>query len=102
MNEPRAYTEDEMRDQFLDAVRRIARFWADLDENKTSMQDRCDGVAFSVLSLMDGCNIGLPPVDLVFRPHPSDKQYHIDEGENWIEDGTTLSTMLHEHFYKKG
>jgi hypothetical protein len=37
----------------------------------------------------------------VFRPNDEDKQYHIDRGENWIEDGTTISDMLHEHYYQK-
>ncbi len=101
MSEPRAWTPDELRDSLLEHVRQIAHYWA-TNAQSGNLADRCDGVAFSILAMMDGCTIGIPPVDLVFRPHEEDKQYHIDNGENWIEDGTTISDALHEHYYKDG
>jgi hypothetical protein len=97
--EPREMTPDELRDEFLDRVRAIVLHWAN-ESREPTIQGKCDGVAFSILTLLDGCS-DLPCVDLVFRPNDEDKQYHIDRGENWIEDGTTISDMLHEHYYQK-
>jgi len=80
---PRAYTSDEMRDIFIAAVRDAAAYWASLPETdkatgrEMSIRNRCDGVAFSILSLMDGSTLNMPPVDLVFRPHEDDKDYRL-------------------------
>lgn len=100
---PRAYTADEVRDMLLDHIRASARYWAELpDFDKATgrgitVQDRCEGVAFSILSTLDGCSY-LPAFDLAACPHEDDKAYHQSEGENWIEPGTTISDMLHERF----
>lgn len=104
--EPRALTEEELRDMLLDHVRALSKYWAELPvlDKATGREltafDRCEGVAFSILSCLDGCSY-LPAFDLVAQPHEDDKEFHRAEGENWIEPGTTISTMLHEFFYKR-
>lgn len=100
MVEPRAYTADELRDKLLNHFLDIAHYWADLPEGEGSRTtyDRIEGAIFSVLSTLDGCSPAMCGIDLVLRPHEDDKQFCIDEGENWIEDGTVISDMLHEHF----
>lgn len=103
-DKPRAVTAEELRDQLLDHMLCMARYWAELEsENHTTVLSKIEGFAHSVLVMLDGCSCssGLPAFDLVAKPHPDDKQYHIDNEENWIEDETRISDMLHEHWYKR-
>lgn len=49
---PRAYTAEELRNNVLNHVRLMVEYWATLpglDE-----RSRCDGVAFAILSTLDG------------------------------------------------
>lgn len=99
---PRAYTEDELRDQFIDHVRDIATYWGSEERREgITSTERCFGTVHSILALLDGCAIGFPGIDLVLEPHESDKEYHINLGENWIEPGTRLSYNLCHYLYRK-
>ena len=99
MNEPRASTECEVRAEFLSHVHLLANYWATLPYK--SAQERCDGLAFSILSMIDGCNAGLPAFEISLSPHQDDKEYHRQEGENGYEPGMVINDcMLHEMWYK--
>lgn len=89
MAEPRAMTPDEVRQRFLAQVRDAVRYWE--ARPGLSAHDRCEGVAHTVLAILDGSMEGLPSADIVFRPRPEDKPYLQGEGENWIEDGTVIN-----------
>lgn len=96
--EPRAYTAEEVRKQYMDHFRMLARYWANLP-NKTPLE-RCEGLLFSIYSTLDGL-YGLPAVNMYPYPHESDKQYHIDNGDNWYDpDAMFNDTMLHDLMYK--
>lgn len=97
----RAITKEELREQILNQMRVYAREWAALP-NKTE-QERCDGLAFSILNIFDGTTAALPAFDIVARPHPDDKRYYQENGENYIEDGTILNDdcMLHDLYYRR-
>lgn len=96
----RAYTAEEVREMFLNQARAYAAYWAELP-GKTA-QERCDGLAFSLMNIFDGTSVGLPAFDIVVRPHPDDKAYHIREGTKYFEDGTVLNDcMLHEMYYPR-
>lgn len=98
---PRAYTADEIREMFLERVRSIADFWANESKAKTN-KERCDGVAFSILNLLDGTTVGFPACDVLVSPHPDDKAYRKERGENWFEPGTMFNdTLLHELYYRQ-
>ncbi len=94
----RAYTHDEVVSIIIDHSRMMAKYWANLPD-KTPLE-RCEGVAFSILTLLDGSTMSLPGVDLILRPHESDKEYHIENGENYFEPDMIISTALHEFFHK--
>jgi len=97
--EPRAYTVEEVREEMLDYLRNIANYWADLP-NKTA-REKCDGLVFSFLTLLDGCAM-FPALDVTLAPHESDKEYNRSEGMNWYEPGMLVNNcMLHELYYKK-
>lgn len=98
MQEPRPYNQEEVRSMFLAHVRNVAAYWAE-NGNPADLQDMCEGVVFSILSAIDGCAGGLPfSIDLVARVHQDDKAFHLDNGDNWIEDGTVLNAdcMMHD------
>ena len=100
-SEPRAITPEELRDQLLGHMRQMAKYWAEVDSDRHhTILDRINGFGHSVLAMLDGESIGLPAFDLVAKPHEDDKQYQIDNEENWIEDETRISDTLHDHWYK--
>ena len=100
--EPRAITPDELRERMFGHMRAMSQHWATVDapNGPKTTQDRIEGAMFSVLTMLDGCTDSMPAMDLVAKPHPDDKQYHIGNGENWIEDETRISDMLHDHWHK--
>lgn len=98
----REYTKEEVREMVLDHMRHLAHYWA-TTPNAGTVKERCEGVAFSILNIFDGTSSGLPAFDLVVSPHPDDKQFHIDEGENYMPDGLVINEDCHLHdlFYAK-
>jgi hypothetical protein len=97
-NGPRPYTPEEQREMFLDHLKAMARYWAgaNLPCNNTLLE-RLEGFAFSVCSMLDGCS-ELPAFDVTPCPHPTDKNFHIENGENWWVP-VPLPGMLHEMFH---
>lgn len=102
---PRAKTAEEIREDFMDACRSLADYWAGKPGSNVPVERTCyeriQGALHSWLCILDGVSGGLPAFDLVASPHPDDKEYHRAEGENWIEPGTVINdTMLHEVLYQ--
>lgn len=96
----RAFTNDEIREQFLETVRNLSKYWA-AQPNKTE-QERCDGLAFSLLNVFDGTSGDLPAFTITATPHPADKDFHIEAGTNYFAEGSVINAdcMLHELYYK--
>ena len=97
----KAYTKEEMREEFLHQCRATAHFWSRVEDR--TPREMCDGVVFSILNIIDGCSVGFPAaIDLVMQPHPDDKDYHIAEGEDWVEAGQIINNdgRLHDLYYK--
>lgn len=101
-DEPRAYTAAELQERLFSCLWRNIHYWETLDKPTYSVRDRLGGLAFSLLNIFDGTSMDFPTLDIVASPHPDDKQYHIDQGDNWIEPGTVINgdLLLHEHFYQ--
>jgi hypothetical protein len=89
MTKPRAKTAKEVRKEFLQYIHGISEYWANLP-NKTN-QERCEGLAFSILNIFDGTTMDLPGMDISLSPHPDDKEYHEANGENWYEQGMIIN-----------
>jgi hypothetical protein len=95
------YTKEEMREMFLEQARALAFYWSRQNGHPI---DLIEGAMFSLLNVFDGMSGGFPcAIDLVLRPHPDDKEFHISEGEKWVEDGMCINddVMLHEMFYER-
>ena len=97
--EPKAYTAEEAREMLLNHMRIMSKYWATVDDRPC--QDKLNGLCFSILNIFDGTTMNLPSMDIVLRPHPDDKQYHIDEGNNYFEDGMVINDdcSMHEEWY---
>jgi hypothetical protein len=100
----RAYTQKEVQKQFLDAIHSCVDYWEEVTlpkENDTT-HHRLDGLAFSILNILDGTSASFPATEIALSPHPDDKQYHIDNQENWYEPGMTIhgNEYLHDKWHK--
>lgn len=96
----RAYTREEVQEMLIRQVKGIVSTWSNM--KAVSEKEKLEGVAFSILSMIDGCVGYFPAINLCLSPHHSDKQFHIEEGENWFEDGMVVNDniMLHDAFLK--
>lgn len=102
MSQPRVCTEEECRERLLKTVWAYVDFWAK-ETRQPMVRDKLAGLAFSLLAMLDGCNAGLPGFTICPSPHPDDKEYHRERGENWWptdEDAVDIAGSLHELFYK--
>lgn len=59
-----------IRDEVSQHIDRMVRYWAELPG--LSVEDRCDGVAFSVLTMLDGA-AALPRFTLSVESAPGDE-----------------------------
>ena len=99
MDEPRAFTAEEVTEKILEHIRTMVKYWAEIPGQ--NIKSRCDGVAFSILAMLDGASLELPAITLKLDPHESDKDFCINQGENWFEAGMEIAEPLHELFYKR-
>ncbi len=83
MPEPREFTSEEVRDLLLKHIVGLCHYWAH-ETRVTSIEDRLQGLAFSILSALDGSSAELPTFEVVCTPHPTDKEFHLGQGENWF------------------
>jgi len=104
----RQYTQEEMREMFLEHLVVIAKYWI-REARAVTAEDKVAGAIFSVLSMLDGCSIGAPAFVIYPAPHPEDQAYHQEEGENWWQPEPTVPEgvkdihgdhMLHEMWHK--
>lgn len=101
MADPRAYTDDEVRDQFLNHLARTVRYWIREDRAPT-ITDKMTGLVHSILATIDGSDAALPGFILAPSPHPDDEQFHRDEGERWYPRDETkhdIAGALHEQWH---
>jgi hypothetical protein len=97
-NAPRAYTSEEVTKQFLESVAHRIHYWQ-TQPNCGTMEDRVAGVVHSVFAILDGRTLPLPAFDLVPAPCDGDKEYHIDNGENYYDPKQYVSVSLTEMLY---
>ena len=110
MDEPREFTEDEVLERLLKQVWVNIDYWAgryDEEVAAYSCRKKLEGLAFSLLAMLDGSNIDLPKFVVAPDPHPEDKSYLRDiEGENWYPENYNadvkcdLGGSLHELFHR--
>lgn len=107
--ESREKTLAEIRADFLDTLRMDVHHWYTLhpSRNETGKPDalwRLEGLAFTILSLIDGCAGDMPGFALVPTAHPDDEAYHKAQGDDYYpyfepEGDIREDRMLHEDWY---
>lgn len=80
-------SENENKLQFVEKVKSIVEYWAKQD---VSDYEKCDGVAYTVLSALDGLIMGLPGYEV--RP--------LDEEGNIV--GDDIAGFLHTAYSRIG
>lgn len=94
-DKPRVMTKEEVRDKFLNAVKNCVNYWMRIDDK--TLEERMTGAVFSILVIIDG-ESELPGFELSPFPHPSDKKFYKDRGENWYPHDIDIAGELHHRF----
>ena len=103
---PREFSEEEVQDMFLSYVKVLIDYWEKV-ESEPSVKGKLEGLAFSILSTIDGSSVALPSFILAPLPAPEDKLYLIANGENYFPENhkfkvkCDISGSLHEKFVSK-
>lgn len=102
---PRQFTEQEVRDKFLELVWSYISYWQELPDK--TCNEKVEGLAFSILVILDG-ESELPAFIVAPDPHPSDKKYLKGKGLNWFPENhrarvaCDISGGLHDLFHTIG
>ncbi len=94
-------TQEVAVDNFLEHIRGLIWYWEQEARAPTS-KEKLEGLVFSLLTTFDG-DANMPGMDIVMRPHPSDKDFRIERDEDWYEDGMVINAdiAMHERWHKK-
>lgn len=88
----REKTKTEVQQDFIDRIWYLIEYWEKESRAKTS-RDKLEGLAHSILNTLDGCSM-LPGFAIIPNPHPDDKQYYIENGEDWYPDNIDIGGEL--------
>jgi hypothetical protein len=103
MSEVREFTEDEVRKNFINSVRDLVDYWNNVNEKDG--KKKLSGLAFSILTLLDGGHGDMPAFIVAPYPHIDDMRFNIEEGENYYPDNNDsyvkcdIAGSLHEVLY---
>ncbi len=106
-NEPRELTENEVRDRFLRHVWGAVREWQ-CEARRPTAAGKLEGLAFTLLAMLDGSNMTLPKFIVAPDPHASDRPFLAERGENYFPENADtvvycdLGGSLHDHFHRVG
>lgn len=89
----REKTETEVQQDLIEHIWGLIRYW-ERDNGAKSSRDKLEGLAHSILATLDGCSIELPGFAIIPNPHPDDKEYYIENGENWYPDNIDIGGGL--------
>jgi len=108
---PRALTKDEMRGRVMSHLKNLCRYWQTVQSplgtplgatKEEEIKATLEGFLHSTLVMFDGCSSSMPALSIVPDPHPSDKDYRIEEGENyWEAIPINDDVMLHDLLWDK-
>jgi hypothetical protein len=91
----RAMTPAEVKAAVLTHVASIVDYW-EREERAPELRDKLEGVAFSILTMLDGSAATLPAFLVMTAPHPDDTEFAKSRGENYFPDRLDIGGDLHE------
>ena len=94
--------EQEVQERFLNHVRFMVEYWGEgLDEVAKS---KLSGLAFSILSAIDGCSSDLPPFILAPLCTKEDVKFYKEQDMDYYPISPKvecdIAATLHENFHK--
>lgn len=104
VNEDRIYLTEEIKEQFLQRTLEIANYWISL-EDKTK-EESVKGAIFSILAMIDGCNVDIPGFILAPLTSRENQEYALKNGEKYylLNDSerifNDIAGSLHDRFSK--
>lgn len=98
MINPRAITKEEARKMLLKQFAALVNYWS---QQEGTTQSKMSGLVFSMLNVFDGTSLEMPAFNITPSPHPDDKQFMIDQGENWFDSSVCINDdcCLHEEWH---
>lgn len=90
---PREMTVEEVQKAFLGHIWAMIYYW-NAETRAATTQDKLEGLAHSILAMLDGCCLDVPGFAVIPNPHPDDKAYSIEQGENWFPDNIDIGGDL--------
>lgn len=103
---PRAYTEEEVREKFLNQIRSLITYWngesgSNVPKEHTS-RERMEGLVHSILVMFDGGSGMMPAFNISVVSTDDDMEFFKEQGENWYVDGQVINDcQLHEEFFAR-
>jgi hypothetical protein len=97
---PREYTLDETRDLLMRQFRDLILYWEN-ESRAPTIHEKLEGLVWSILTTLDGNTLPVPCFIVSPYPHPADKEYHKNRGENWFPEGGDLGPLRHYLVKKK-
>jgi len=92
-------TEEEVRTTVLETVAAYVTYW-EKESRTPAVRDKLEGLAFSILVILDGGAGLIPGFRVTPDPHPDDEAYHKSEGSNWWPTDVDIAGGLHEQIHK--
>ena len=98
----REKTVEEVRYEFVDRVGNLVDYWS--SQEGMSDKDKVEGVAFSILTMLDGCSGSIPGFIVAPLPHEGDTEYNMKNGENYYPQNHNsnvkcdIAGVLHDTF----
>lgn len=95
MSTPREYTQDECARILIDYFK-IMVDYLEKEKRAQTSKEKLEGLLHSILCVFDGVT-ALPAFDIIPHPHPDDKQFHIENAENYWPYNLVINscTTLH-------
>jgi hypothetical protein len=107
--QPRAWTAEEMSETVLGNMKMLAHYWSRCDLSRPEFRDvvaktgetlyRLEGLLHSILCMFDGCG-ATPALSIKAAPHPDDRAFHEENGDNWWPSDVEFS-ISHDHLYRE-
>ena len=97
-------TEDEVREEFLAHIRMLVKYWNTQPDR--DCEGKLNGLAFSILAMLDGCSTDICGFIVAPHVHEDDKQHCIEHGEDYYPQNHEsnikgdIAGGLHDLFYK--
>lgn len=104
--EPQEKTTGQVQREFIEYLWNMIDYWENNPDRKTT-KEKMSGLVFTILAALYGCD-ALPGFIVAPCPHENDKEYFIEQGENYYPYNDTsivkgdIAGNLHEVFYPLG